>query len=301
MVGQALARRLAAGGFENVLTAGRAEVDLTRQAETEAFLRAHQPETVIVAAAKVGGIHANSAFPAQFIYDNLAIALHLVQASWKEGVKRLLFLGSSCIYPRLADQPMREEALLTSSLEPTNEPYALAKIGGLKLCQYYRREYGVLFHSAMPTNLYGPGDNYHPENSHVIPALIHRFHEAREDNAPKVVLWGTGGALREFLHVDDLADACLFLLDLESPPDWVNVGSGTDVSIRRLAEKIRSTIGYEGQIEWDTNRPDGTPRKLLDTRRLVELGWNSTTGLDEGLRSTYRSFLREHKDGTLRS
>jgi len=301
MVGSAIERRLRAAGHTNLLTPGRAELDLRDQAATLRWFEAHRPEVVIVAAAKVGGIHANNTYPAEFIADNLSIALHAIEAAHRTSVGRLLFLGSSCIYPKHAPQPMTEDCLLTSPLEPTNEAYAIAKIAGLKLCQYYRKQYGVLYHSLMPTNLYGPGDNYHPQNSHVLPALIRRFHEAKETGAPEVVIWGTGTPRREFLHVDDLADATLFLLSLENPPDWINVGTGTDVTIRELAEQVMRTVGYTGRLTFDSTKPDGTPRKLMDVSRLSTLGWRARISLEDGVRRTYAAFLEELRTGTVRA
>lgn len=300
MVGSALVRRLEADGFTNLLTRTRSELDLTDAAAVEAFYAEEKPDVVVVAAAKVGGIHANNTFPADFMVENLAMELNLIRGAFDHGVGRLLFLGSTCIYPREAPQPIPEDSLLTSPLEQTNEPYAIAKIAGLKMCQYYRRQYGVLFHSAMPTNLYGPGDNYHPDHSHVLPALIRRFHEAREENAPSVTMWGTGKPLREFLHVDDLADALLHLLKLENPPDWVNVGTSVDLSIRELAEKVKAVVGYRGTIEHDLTKPDGTPRKLTDTTRLRATGWSPQIDLDEGLRATYDDFLARVDSAVLR-
>jgi GDP-L-fucose synthase len=258
------------------------------------------PQIVIVAAAKVGGIQANASCPAGFLYENLMIAANCIHAAYRHGVKRLLFLGSSCIYPREAAQPLREEALLTGALEPTNEAYAIAKIAGLKLCQYYRKQFGVLYHSLMPTNLYGPGDNYHPRNSHVLPALIRRFHEAKLAGAAEVVIWGTGSPKREFLHVDDLADATVFLLRLENPPDWINVGAGTDLSIKELAELVARTVGFAGRVALDPTKPDGTPRKLMDVSRLAALGWRARISLEEGVRRAYESFLEESRSGRLR-
>lgn len=293
MVGSALARRFRAGGCENLLLRSRQDLDLLTQPAVDRFMAEEKPDLVIVAAAKVGGIHANKTYPAEFLYENLAIAANTIHAAWRHGVKRLLFLGSSCIYPKHAPQPMPEDCLLTSPLEPTNEAYGIAKIAGLKLCQYYRRQYGVLFHSAMPTNLYGPGDNYHPENSHVLPALIRRFHEARENGAPEVVVWGTGTPRREFLHVDDLADACFQLVQVENPPDWVNLGTGTDVTIRELAELVKELVGYEGNLTFDTTKPDGTPRKLLDVSAAEKLGWKARIPLRDGIAGAYRSFLEE--------
>jgi GDP-L-fucose synthase len=301
MVGSAMVRRLEAAGFTNILTRTRAELDLTDATAVDAFYAAEKPDVVIIAAAKVGGIHANNTYPAEFLYDNLALELNLIHGAYRHGVKRLLFLGSTCIYPREAPQPIPEDSLLTSPLEPTNEAYALAKIAGLKMCAYYRKQYGVTFHSAMPTNLYGPGDNYHPEHSHVLPALIRRFHEAKEGGAPSVVMWGTGKPRREFLHVDDLADALLHLLELENPPDWVNAGTGTDLPIRELAEKVAAVVGYEGTIDHDLSKPDGTPRKLTDTTRLRSTGWSPSIDLDTGLAATYQDFLTRLQSGELRA
>jgi GDP-L-fucose synthase len=300
MVGSALVRRFSREPQVKLLLRSRRELDLTNRVAVDAFYAAERPDVALVAAAKVGGIHANHVYPAEFIFDNLAIAANTIDSAYRHGVKRLLFLGSSCIYPREASQPMAEDCLLTSSLEPTNEAYAIAKIAGLKLCQHYRRQYGVRFHSAMPTNLYGPGDNYHPENSHVLPALIRRFHEAHENGAAEVTAWGTGAPRREFLHVDDLADACAFLVNTPEPPDWINVGLGTDVSIRELTELVAAVVGFRGRIVWDASKPDGTPRKLLDVSRLTGLGWRARIGLREGLERTYRSFLEEKAAGRLR-
>jgi GDP-L-fucose synthase len=290
MVGSAIVRRLARVGCDTI-TAGRAEVDLERQEQTERFIAARRPDVVIVAAAKVGGIHANDTYPAEFISENLAIARNVIHASYRAGVTKLLFLGSSCIYPRLADQPMREEQLLTGPLEPTNEWYAVAKIAGIKLCQAYRRQYGVDFISVMPTNLYGPGDNYHPEDSHVLPALIRRFHQAKQDGAPTVSVWGTGAPYREFLFVDDLADACVFVLEHYSDEPHLNVGAGAEVTIAEVAELVADVVGYRGTLSFDRSRPDGMPRKLLDSSRLAELGWHARTPLREGLERTYAAFL----------
>jgi len=300
MVGSALVRRFSREPDVSIVSRTRRELELTNQAAVDAFFEAERPDAAIIAAAKVGGIHANNTYPADFLYDNLIVSANTVRAAHATGVKRLLFLGSSCIYPKLAPQPMPEESLLTSPLEPTNEAYAIAKIAGLKLCQYYRKQFGVLFHSAMPTNLYGPADNYHLQNSHVLPALIRKFHEARETNQPEVVAWGTGAPRREFLHVDDLADACAFLLRLDNPPDWINVGTGTDVTIKELTETIASVTGFTGRIVWDTSKPDGTPRKLMDVSRLTKLGWKAKLGLLEGVERTYQSFLAEKAAGTLR-
>lgn len=301
MVGSAILRNLREKGHQNLLTADRKELDLREGAAVRSYFNEHRPDHVVVAAAKVGGIHANATYPADFIYDNLAIALNVIQAAHESGVQRLLFLGSSCIYPRDAAQPMREDALLTGPLENTNEAYALAKIAGLKLCQFYRQQHGSLFYSAMPTNLYGPGDYYHPENSHVIPALLRRIHEAKEQRQPVVTLWGTGSPLREFLHVDDLAEAVFHLLQLENPPDWVNVGSGADISILELAGIISRVVGFNGEIELDPTKPDGTPRKLLDISLIEETGWHPVISLEEGLTSTYQSFLSEQTTGVLRT
>ena len=291
LVGSALVRRLKRAGFHDLILRTRSELDLCSQAEVRSFFEAERPEFVFLAAAKVGGIHANSAFPADFIYENLIVEANVIHESWRNGVRKLLFLGSSCIYPKLAPQPMREDALLTSELEPTNEPYAIAKIAGIKLCQAYNRQYGTDFISVMPTNLYGPGDNFGLENSHVLPAMIRRMHDARVSGAPSVTLWGTGTPRREFLYVDDLADACLFLMERYDGPDIVNIGTGEDLTIRELAERVRGTVGYGGDLAWDAARPDGTPRKLLDVSFLHGLGWRHTVELDEGLRRTYAAFL----------
>ncbi len=300
MVGSALVRRFGSDPSVSLVLCPWQELDLTRQAATEAFFAAEQPDAAIIAAARVGGIHANNTRPAEFLYDNLAITANTLHAAYRQGVKRVLFLGSSCIYPKQAPQPMPEDCLLTSALEPTNEAYAIAKIAGLKLCQYYRRQYGVLFHSAMPTNLYGPGDNYHATDSHVLPALIRRFHEARKADRAEVAAWGTGSPRREFMHVDDLADACAFLLRQADPPDWINVGTGVDVTIRELTELVAATVGFRGRITWDASKPDGTPRKLLDVSNLTRLGWKAKIGLQEGLRAAYASFLAEEAAGRLR-
>ena len=301
MVGSAMVRRLEAEGFNNVLTRTRSELDLTDAAAVDAFLATEKPEVLIIAAAKVGGIHANNTYPAEFLHDNLALELNLIHGAWKHGAQRVLFLGSTCIYPRMAPQPIPEESLLTSELEKTNEAYALAKIAGLKMCEYYRQQYGVLFHSAMPTNLYGPGDNYHPENSHVLPALIRRFHEAKENGDPSVTIWGTGTPRREFLHVDDLADALLHLLELENPPNWVNVGTSVDIPIKDLAAMVKDVVGFTGTIEHDLTKPDGTPRKLTDTTRLRDTGWAPKVSLEDGLKATYQDFLARLKSSELRA
>jgi len=300
MVGSALVRRFQKEKGVEMVLRDRRELDLLDQAKVFDFFKKEKPDQVIVAAAKVGGILANDTYPAQFIYENLALTAHCVEGAHRAGVKRLLFLGSSCIYPKLAPQPLREESLLTGPLEPTNEAYAVAKIAGLKLCQYYRKQYGVLYHSAMPTNLYGPGDNYHPKNSHVLPALILKFHEAKESGAPSVTLWGSGSPRREFLHVDDLAEACVFLLNLADPPDWVNVGLGEDVSIKELASWVAEAVGYQGAVEWDSSKPDGTPRKLMEVSRLKAAGWRARIALKEGIRKTYQNYLEEKAAGRLR-
>jgi GDP-L-fucose synthase len=301
MVGSALVRRFSSEPGVSLVLRARGELDLASQAACAAFYAAEKPDVVIVAAAKVGGIHANNTYPAEFLLDNLAIATATIDGAYRAGVKRLLFLGSSCIYPKHAPQPMTEDCLLTSALEPTNEAYAIAKIAGLKLAQYYRKQYGVLFHSAMPTNLYGPGDNYHPQNSHVLPALIRRFHEAKLAGASEVVAWGTGKPMREFLHVDDLADGCAHLLSLDNPPDWINLGTGADVTIKELTETVASVVGYAGKITWDATKPDGTPRKLMDVSKLAALGWRAKIGLREGVAKTYASFLAEEAAGTFRA
>ncbi len=300
MVGSALLRALEKSGVSNIVCRTHQELDLTNQSQTEAFFDLEKPDVAIIAAAKVGGIYANNTYPAEFIDINLAIALNTIRAAYKSGVKRLLYLGSTCIYPRLAPQPIPESALLTSELEKTNEAYAIAKIAGLKLCEYFRKQYGVCYHSGMPTNLYGPGDNYHEKNSHVLPALIRRFHEAASNGDKEVVLWGTGTPLREFLHVDDLAEACLHLLRLENPPDLVNLGSGEEVSIRELAEIVAETVGFKGSIVQDTSKPDGTPRKLCDTTLLRSLGWSPKYNIREGIKHTYKCFLEEAFQNTIR-
>jgi GDP-L-fucose synthase len=300
MVGSALVRRFQGEKGVELVLREKSQLDLLDQVRVFDFFRKEKPDQVIVAAAKVGGILANNTYPADFLYQNLALATHCVEGAFRAGVKRLLFLGSSCIYPKMAPQPMPEDCLLTGPLEPTNEAYAVAKIAGLKLCQYYRKQNNVLFHSAMPTNLYGPGDSYHPQNSHVLPALIRKFHEAKEAKTAEVILWGTGAPKREFLQVDDLADACAFLLGLDNPPDWVNVGVGEDVSIKELAGLVAETVGFQGGIRWDSTKPDGTPRKLMDVSRLNAAGWKARIGLKEGIQMTYRSFLDEKASGRLR-
>jgi len=300
MVGSAIVRSLVARGHENLLLRTRKELNLCDAAAVHDLYAKEKPEVVIVAAARVGGIHANHTYPAEFLHENLAIAHNAIHSAWQHGVKRLLFLGSSCIYPREAPQPMVEECLLTSPLEPTNEAYAIAKITGLKLCQYYRKQYGVLFHAAMPTNLYGPGDNYHLENSHVLPALIRRFHEAVQGGATTVTLWGTGIARREFLHADDLAVGLLSVLGMENPPDWINVGYGSDVTIREAAELIAKVTGFTGEISWDSSKPDGTLRKLMDSSKLLATGWRPRYDLETGLRNAYADFLANQASGQLR-
>lgn len=304
LVGTALMRNLRAKGFDNFVTRTHAELDLTNQAAVEAFFAAEKPDYVFLAAAKVGGIHANNTYPAEFIRDNLAIQTNIIHAAYKNDVKRLLFLGSSCIYPKLSPQPMKEEHLLTSELEPTNRPYALAKIAGIEMCWSYNRQYKTQYLAVMPTNLYGPGDNYHPENSHVIPALIRRFHEAKLANAPSVTVWGSGTPKREFLYSEDMADACVYLMNLpdekfvpllgqdrnDGLPPLMNIGVGHDLSIRELAETVKDVVGYQGTLEFDASKPDGTPRKLMDVGRLNAMGWKATTDMRSGLATAYRDF-----------
>ncbi len=307
MVGSAIVRTLQALGESNLITRSHAELDLTDQTAVRNFFDKEQPHQVYLAAAKVGGIHANNSYPAEFIYQNLMIQANVVDAAFRSGVRKLLFLGSSCIYPKLAQQPMREDALLTGLLEPTNEPYAIAKIAGIKLCESYNRQYGeshgLDYRSVMPTNLYGPGDNYHPENSHVIPALIRRFHEAKVSDAPTVTIWGSGTPRREFLYVDDMAAACVHVMNLDpsiyslhTQPmlSHINVGCGADITILDLAYTIGKVVGYRGQITFDTSKPDGTPRKLMDSARLHSLGWTAKTSLVEGLQLAYQDFLRNN-------
>lgn len=305
MVGAALVRQLEQRADCEILTCTHAELDLTDQAAVATWMQQQQPDAVILAAAKVGGIHANNTYPAEFIYENLMIECNVIHQAFLAGVKRLLFLGSSCIYPKAVPQPMREDALLTGVLEPTNEPYAVAKIAGIKSCESYNRQYGVDYRSVMPTNLYGPNDNFHPENSHVVPAMLRRFHEAKLNGATEVVVWGTGTPMREFLHVDDMAAASLFVLELE-PAHYqantqpmlshINVGTGTDVTIRELAETIAQVTGFTGRIVFDTSKPDGTPRKLMDVSRLANLGWRAGISLEAGLANAYQWFLSHQQD-----
>ncbi|WP_018229400.1 GDP-L-fucose synthase family protein [Methyloversatilis universalis] len=308
LVGSAIVRNLEAKGYANILKRTHAELDLTDAAAVDAFFAAHRPEYVFLAAAKVGGIVANNSYPAEFIRDNLAIQTNVIHSAWKHGVTRLMFLGSSCIYPKMAPQPMREDCLLTGPLEPTNRPYALAKIAGIEMCWSYNRQYGTKYLAVMPTNLYGPGDNYHPENSHVIPALLRKFHEAKQRGDRTVTIWGTGTPRREFLYSDDMADACVFLMNLPDDkytsllgsdesksgrfePPLVNVGVGEDVTIRELAELVSKVVGFEGELVFDTIKPDGTPRKLMDVSRLNGIGWGATTELEQGLPAAYRDFV----------
>ena len=294
LVGSALVRRLESGGFTRIITRSRAELDLTGQSATERFFSEVRPEYVFLAAARVGGIHANATYPAEFLRDNLAIQTNVIEAAFRHGARRLAFLGSSCIYPKLATQPIREDSLLTGPLEPTNQWYAIAKIAGLKLCQAHRVQFGHQTVIAMPTNLYGPGDNFHPENSHVVPGLIRRFHEAKLSGARSVTIWGTGTPLREFLHTDDLADALVFLMRQRECGDLINVGSGDEVSILELAQIIARVVGFDGELVFDATKPDGTPRKLLDSSRLQAMGWKPARSLESGLAETYRSFVASH-------
>ena len=291
MVGSAIVRELQRQGYTNIVTRTHSELDLCRQADVEAFFEAEKPEYVFLAAAKVGGIVANQNALADFMYDNMILEMNVIHAAWKNGCKKLEFLGSSCIYPRMAPQPMVESCLLTSELEKTNEAYALAKISGLKYCEYLNRQYGTDFISVMPTNLYGPNDNYHPEHSHVLPALIRRFHEAKESGAESVTCWGDGSPLREFLYVDDLANLCVFLMNHYSGNETVNAGTGKELTIRELTEMVARVVGYTGTIEWDTSRPNGTPRKLLDVSKAARLGWTYKTALEDGIRLAYKDFL----------
>ncbi len=300
MVGSAIVRKLKADGFNNIVVRAHTELDLTNQKAVNAFFKEERPELVYLAAAKVGGIHANNTYPAEFIYENLMVQNNVVHAAWQHDVQKLLFLGSSCIYPRMVEQPIRESGLLTGTLEPTNEPYAIAKIAGIKLCESYNRQYGVDYRSVMPTNLYGPGDNYHPENSHVIPALIRRFHEAKISNSSDVIIWGTGTPRREFLYVDDMAAACIHVMNLNkavydqySSPmqSHINAGYADDFTIADLANAVSEAVGYSGEIKFDTSKPDGTPRKLMDSARLNSLGWKPKVDLKNGLKKTYADFL----------
>lgn len=302
LVGSAIVRALRKRDYTNIITRAHAELELTNHEQVRAFFAAEQIDEVYLAAARVGGIHANNTYPAEFIYDNLMVQSNVIHEAWRSGVKKLLFLGSSCIYPRLAEQPIKEEYLMSGSLEPTNEPYAIAKIAGIKMCESYNRQYNTDFRSVMPTNLYGPGDNYHPENSHVIPALIRRFHEAKLNGADKVVIWGTGTPRREFLYVDDMADACVHVMELgrhtyekHTTPmlSHINVGTGEDVTIREVAEVIKKAIGFTGAIEFDPSKPDGTPRKLMNTAKLTSLGWRPGMRLGEGIKETYECFKAE--------
>ncbi|MGZ4958250.1 MAG: GDP-L-fucose synthase [Methylomonas sp.] len=305
MVGAAILKQLLDAGFNNIVVRTHAELDLTDQAAVREFMEREKPSQVILAAAKVGGIHANNVFPAEFIYQNLMMEANVIHQAWQAGCRQLLFLGSSCIYPKFAEQPMRESALLTGILEPTNEPYAIAKIAGIKLCESYNRQYGTDYRSVMPTNLYGQNDNFHLENSHVIPALIRKFHDAKVANAPSVSVWGSGKAMREFLHVDDMAAASLHVLNLDKATyqsvtepmlSHLNVGTGEDVTIRQLAETIAKVAGFQGEISWDAEKPDGTPRKLMDNAKLRSLGWQPKIGLEDGLRATYQWFLEHQSD-----
>ncbi len=291
MVGSAIVRELKRQGYENIITRTHAELDLVNQKAVDDFFAAERPEYVFLAAAKVGGIEANASHPADFMYQNMMLEMNVINAAWRNGCKKLEFLGSSCIYPRLAPQPMPESCLLTSSLEQTNEAYALAKISGLKYCEYLNRQYGTDYISVMPTNLYGPNDNYHPTHSHVLPALIRRFHEAKENGLKEVVCWGDGSPLREFLYVDDLANLCVFLMNNYSGNETVNAGTGKELTIKELSELVAKTVGYEGRIVWDTSKPNGTPRKLLDASKAQALGWNYRTELPDGLRLAYEDFL----------
>jgi GDP-L-fucose synthase len=300
MVGSAIVRKLRERGYTNLITRTRTELNLVQQADVRNFFESEGIDQVYLAAAKVGGILANNTYPAEFIYQNLMIEANLIHEAWRAGVKRLLFLGSSCIYPRMAQQPMAENMLLTGALEPTNEPYAIAKITGIKLCESYNRQYGTDYRSVMPTNLYGPGDNYHSENSHVIPGLVRRFHEAKQTAAPEVLIWGTGTPMREFLYVDDMAEACVHVMELDSDTyghntepmlSHINIGTGEDISISDLATTIGQVVGYQGRISFDTTKPDGTPRKLMDVGRLRSLGWRAQIGLRDGLALAYADFL----------
>jgi len=303
LVGSALMRRLQAGGYGNLITRRHAELDLTDQQAVRQFYAAEKPDYVFVAAAKVGGIHANNAYPADFIYQNLMIECNLIHGAYQQGVKKLLFLGSTCIYPKLAPQPMKEEYLLTGSLEPTNEPYAVAKIAGIKMCSAYNRQYGTNFMSVMPTNLYGANDNYHPQDSHVLPALIRRMHEAKTCGDKQVTAWGTGNARREFLSSDDMADACVYLMERFNAKDlgeFINIGVGYDLTICEVVELVAKVVGFSGQLLFDPSKPDGAPRKLVDSSRLAALGWKPQVMLEDGLRAAYQDFLRQLEAGTVR-
>lgn len=291
MVGSAIVRALKNQGYTNIITRTSKELDLRRQIDVEEFFVKEKPDYVFLAAAKVGGILANNEAPADFMYDNMILEMNVIHEAYKNNVKKLMFLGSSCIYPRMAPQPMKEDCLLTSELEKTNEAYALAKISGLKYCEYLNRQYNTDFISVMPTNLYGPNDNYHPEHSHVLPALIRRFHEAKENNLNEVIIWGTGTPLREFLYVDDLADACVYLMNTYSGNETVNLGTGKELSIRELAELVKKVVGFKGNITFDTTKPDGTPRKLLNVSKLEKLGWKYKTELEDGIKLAYEDFL----------
>ena len=295
MVGGAIRRALEERGFTNIVVRTSRELDLRNQSAVNAFFAQEQPAYVFLAAAKVGGIIANNTYKAEFLYDNLMIAANCIHAAYEQGTEKLMFLGSSCIYPRLAPQPLREDYLLTGPLEPTNEPYAIAKIAGIKLCESYRDQYGCNFISVMPTNLYGAGDNYHPTNSHVLPALIRRFHEAKQRGDASVVVWGSGTPKREFLYADDLADACVFLMEHYSGRELVNIGTGEDLSIKELAYLVKEITGFKGDIHFDTSKPDGTPRKLLDVSKLHSLGWKHTTALEQGIRTAYQDFLKQEQ------
>lgn len=293
MVGSALVRNLRAAGFQNLVLKTSSELDLRSQAAVESFFAEEKPAFVFLAAAKVGGIHANNVYRADFLYENLMMEANVIHAAYRNGVTKLMFLGSSCIYPKMAPQPLKESYLLTGPLEPTNEPYAIAKIAGIKLCESYRRQYGCNFVSVMPTNLYGPNDNYDLQQSHVLPALLRKFHSAKVEGNKEVEVWGTGTPRREFLHVDDLADACVYLMQGYNEEELVNIGSGTDVSIAELAEIIRGIVGFEGRVRFNTEKPDGTPRKLMDVSKLAGLGWTSRIGLEEGIASVYASVVQE--------
>jgi GDP-L-fucose synthase len=296
MVGSAIHRRLIKEGYRNFLVARSSELDLRKQIDVERYFQKNKPDYVFLAAAKVGGIHANNIYKADFLYDNLMIQNNVIHQSYLVGVKKLLFLGSSCIYPKLAPQPLKEEYLLTGLLEPTNEPYAIAKIAGIKLCDAYRAQYGCNFISVMPTNLYGPNDNYDLNNSHVLPALIRKFHEAKQNGLKEVVIWGSGKPLREFLHADDLAEACFFLMNEYNESGFINIGSGSDISIYELAQKIKSVVGFEGQLIFDPSKPDGTPRKLMDVSRLYNLGWKASIDLDTGLKNVYQAYAELNRN-----